>query len=296
MIGIGDIAKKAYLPVLTQTKGIELHVCTRNAEVLQEIAATYHIQHTYQDIDELLKSGIKAAFVHSSTDSHEAIIDKLLDHHIHVYIDKPITYHFESSKRLIEKAKSKDLILMVGFNRRHAPPYQKLKEIAQPNMVLMQKNRGHHPGDVRTFIFDDFIHVIDTLLYLFPYPIENYDIRGKQRDGQLYHVILQLEAAQGSAVGIMNRDAGTTAEKVEVFSSEQTRTVINVKEITTHKDKSILIHGSDDWEPTLKQRGFHGIIATFIEMVKNNSVQDSDYEQDLERHELAEKIVQTFIK
>ncbi|MBS4216918.1 Gfo/Idh/MocA family oxidoreductase [Bacillus sp. FJAT-49711] len=296
MIGIGDIAKKAYLPILTQKKGVELHVYTRNEKTLADIAATYRINHTYQQIDALLASGIKAAFIHSTTESHEAIIDQLLDNGIHVYVDKPITYFAESSNRLIEKAKIKGLILKVGFNRRYAPSYKKLKELPSPNMIIMQKNRGHHPADTRTFIFDDFIHVIDTLLELLPYTVEDVIIRGKQHGGMLHHVSLQLESREGTAIGIMNRDAGTTEEMVEVMSSDETRKVINVSNITSHKDKKVLDYGSDDWQPTLEKRGFHHIIAHFLELVRNEGQPYNGYESDIESHILAEKIVQHFKK
>lgn len=292
IIGIGDIAKKAYLPVLSQTKGIELHVCTRNENTLKDIAETYSIQHLYQDFDQWLASGISAAFVHSSTESHESIIDKLLDNGIHVYVDKPITYNLESSTRLMKKAESKGLLLMVGFNRRYALPYMKLKELAEPNMIVMQKNRGHHAGEARQFVFDDFIHVIDTLLYLFPYPIDNIRIRGKRENGLLHHVVLQLEAAQGTAIGIMNREAGTSEERVEVMNAHETRKVMNVNEVISHIDKNILTYGSDDWQPTLEKRGFHGVIAAFLAVVKNGQVPAESYQRDLDAHVIAEKVVQ----
>ncbi|WP_203247396.1 Gfo/Idh/MocA family protein [Sporosarcina beigongshangi] len=295
MIGIGDIAKKAYLPVLSQTKGIELHVCTRNEDTLRDMAETYSIQHLYQDIDQWLASGIVAAFVHSSTESHEGIIDKLLDNGIHVYVDKPITNNLESSTRLLKKAESKGLLLMVGFNRRYALPYMKLKELAEPNMVVVQKNRGHHAGEARQFVFDDFIHVIDTLLYLFPYPIDNIRIRGKQENGLLHHVVLQLEATQGTAIGIMNREAGTTEEKVEVMSATETRKVIDVNEVISHIDKNSLTYGSNDWQPTLEKRGFHGIIAAFLEAVKDGKVSAESYQRDLDAHVIAEKVIQALV-
>ncbi|MDY0407935.1 Gfo/Idh/MocA family protein [Virgibacillus soli] len=295
MIGIGDIAKKAYLPVLTQLSGIELHICTRNKATLQEVTEKYRLQHSYDDMEQWLASGIKAAFVHSSTESHEQIIDTLLDHDIHVYVDKPITYDGESSKRLIEKAQQKGLLLMVGFNRRYAPPYEKLADLPNPNMVIVQKNRAHHVNDIRTFIFDDFIHVIDTLLYLFPYSIEQMHVRGKQDEQGLHHVVLQLEANEGTGIGIMNRDSGTTEEHVKVFSSNETRTVQNVNEVSSHQNKDVVQLGSNDWEPTLHKRGFHAIIARFLEKVKSNTMNVTDYEQDLRRHLLAEEVVQALI-
>ena len=35
IIGLGDIAQKAYLPVLNEKEGIELVLCTRNKEKLE---------------------------------------------------------------------------------------------------------------------------------------------------------------------------------------------------------------------------------------------------------------------
>ena len=296
LIGIGDIAKKAYLPVLSRYDDIEIHLCTRNEDTLKEASATYEIEHTYNQMEDLINSGIQAAFVHSSTASHEEIVDKLLEHKIHVYVDKPITYDGHSSKRLVEKAKENGLLLMVGFNRRFAPPYVPLKELSNPNLIIVEKHRAHHPDDARTFIFDDFIHVIDTLLNLFPYSIEKYIINGRQLDGMLYHVTLQLESAQGTAIGIMNRDAGINEEVVKVFSPNETRTVRNINEITYYQGRNISHQGSDDWEPTLHKRGFYHMTRTFIEKVKNNDIQEMDYTEDLERHLVAEKVVQSLLK
>ncbi|MGB7996898.1 MAG: gfo/Idh/MocA family oxidoreductase, partial [Photobacterium halotolerans] len=44
VIGLGDIARKAYLPVLTQWPDLELVFCTRNADTLQQLARTHRIQ------------------------------------------------------------------------------------------------------------------------------------------------------------------------------------------------------------------------------------------------------------
>ena len=43
VIGLGDIAVKAYLPVLTQRDGIELVFCTRNEQRLKQLAKTHRI-------------------------------------------------------------------------------------------------------------------------------------------------------------------------------------------------------------------------------------------------------------
>ena len=177
IIGLGDIAQKAYLPVLS-SKDLEIHLFTRNQERLIRIGRQYRLSNLHYSLGSILESGIKGAFVHTATESHESIIEQLLMHNIHVYVDKPITYDFASSKRLLDLAASRGLHLMVGFNRRYAPAYRELKLIKDPNMVIIQKNRHSLPGDIRTFVFDDFIHVIDTLRYLFTLPLKEVLVRG----------------------------------------------------------------------------------------------------------------------
>ena len=137
------------------------------------------------------------------------------------YVDKPITYDLESTEKLLRLAEKNKLILTAGFNRRFAPSYQNLKELSNPNMIIMQKNRQNLPEDNRKFIFDDFIHVVDTLLYMFPYPIEDIVINGRKQNQLLYHVVIQLISKYGTAIGIMNRDSGTNEEKLEIMNSEE---------------------------------------------------------------------------
>jgi virulence factor len=247
IIGLGDIAQKAYLPVLC-SKDLEIHLFTRNQERLVQIGRQYRITNIHTSLDSILKSGISGAFVHTATESHLNIIQTLLMHDIHVYVDKPISYDYASSKEMIDLAISRSLNLMVGFNRRYAPAYQELKQLVNPNMIILQKNRHSLPGDIRTFVFDDFIHVIDTMRYLFTLPVKEILVRGMKREGLLIHVIIQLIAENGStAIGIMNRDSGTLEEKIEVFSSEEKKTVINMTDLSTMRQKVKTLSGVSDW-------------------------------------------------
>lgn len=295
IIGLGDIAQKAYLPVLS-SKGLEIHLFTRNQERLAQIGRQYRINNLHFSFESLLESGIKGAFVHTATESHESIIEQLLRHNVHVYVDKPITYDFASSKRLIDLAESRDLNLMVGFNRRYAPAYRELKQVKNSNMIILQKNRHFLPGDIRTFVFDDFIHVIDTMRYLFDRPVEEVLIRGMKRDGLLIHAVVQLIAENGStAIGIMNRDSGTLEEKVEVFSTEEKKTVVNMTNLSTMRQKTEISSGINDWESTLSKRGFESIIQDFLQALENGSKPQFSMQDALLTHEMCENVVNQLI-
>ena len=277
IIGLGDIAHKAYLPVISKKK-VEVHLYTRNENTLADVSDIYRFKNIHQSLESLISSGIKAAFVHTSTASHYSIVEELLSRNIHVYVDKPLTYDYESSEKLIALAEKKNLILTVGFNRRYAPAYQKLKELQDPNMIIMQKNRQSLPAEIRTFIFDDFIHVIDTLLFLFPYPIEKLIVNGKKKDSLLHHVVVQFISPDGAtAIGIMNRDSGTIEEKLEVFTSHEKRVVYNVSEVVIHQEKNETKLGAGDWDPMLHRRGFEQIIEDFLQSVKSGTPSKISY-------------------
>jgi virulence factor len=291
IIGLGDIAQKAYLPVLC-SKDLEIHLFTRNQERLVQIGRQYRITNIHTSLDSILKSGISGAFVHTATESHLNIIQTLLLHDIHVYVDKPISYDYASSKEMIDLAISRSLNLMVGFNRRYAPAYQELKQLVNPNMIILQKNRHSLPGDIRTFVFDDFIHVIDTMRYLFALPVKEILVRGMKREGLLIHVMIQLIADNGStAIGIMNRDSGILEEKIEVFSSEEKKTVINMTDLSTMRQKVKTIAGVSDWESTLSKRGFENIIKDFLYTLESGNKPQFSMQDALLTHEMCEKVV-----
>jgi virulence factor len=154
----------------------------------------------------------------------------------------------------------------------------------------MQKNRKSLPGPTRTFIFDDFIHVVDTLLYLLPFPLNHLIVNGKKKDDLLYHVVVQFIFRDGcTAIGIMNRDCGTNEERLEVFTNEQKTIVRNVSDTSILKDKNTTEIGVSDWEPTMSKRGFVGMVDDFIHAVNSGSTRD--YECHLKVHEVCEEIV-----
>ncbi len=291
IIGLGDIAQKAYLPVLC-SKELEFHLYTRDPEKLRRVGREYRFENLHQSFESILNSGIQAAFVHTSTGSHVEIIQMLLMNNIHVYVDKPITYDYASSKSLVQLAESRKLILTVGFNRRYAPAYRELKKDSNPNMIIMQKNRVSLPGDVRNFIFDDFIHVVDTIRYLFPFPVKELIVKGMKKDNLLYHVVIQLVADNGAiALGIMNRDSGVVEEKVEVFSSGGKRSVLNVSGVHVQSNRDDTSKGVGDWDSTLYKRGFEQIVADFLQAIELGGKPEFSTEDSLQTHKMCEDIV-----
>jgi virulence factor len=292
IIGLGDIAKKAYLPVFSKLADVEFHLFTRNTNVLTEISKQYRFPHTHSSLTSLIESGIKGAFVHSSTESHEQIVRELLENGIHVYVDKPITYHLETTKELVELAERKGLILMTGFNRRFAPFYQGMTEIDRPNMVILQKNRHALPSDIRSFVYDDFIHVLDTVRYLLKGDVQETIVNGRVDNGMLYHVVVQFICKDMTGLAIMNRDSGAVEERLEVMGTNEKRVVHDLDKLTIYRDQKEIVLSFNNWDSTLYKRGFEQIVEEFINAVCTDGLPSVSARDALQTHEICELVVQ----
>ncbi|AYA78286.1 gfo/Idh/MocA family oxidoreductase [Bacillus sp. Y1] len=291
IIGLGDIAKKAYLPVLTEKEGIELVLCTRNTVTLTHLANKYRIQECVQTIDELLIKNIDAAIVSTATEGHFEIAEKLLQNGIHTYIDKPISMDFHETERIVRLTKDKGKIAMVGFNRRFIPRVRELKEHGKPNLIIMQKNRFAAPDYVRRFVVEDFIHVVDTLRFLMDTEVKDVKVEYVKNGDMLDQLVIQLIGDGCIAIGIMNRNGGVTEEIIEYMSGHQKFVVNSLVETTRYHDKEISITKFGDWEPTLYKRGFYQLMDHFIECVQTNSIPDPSIDDSLTTHEICERIV-----
>ncbi|MYZ34539.1 Gfo/Idh/MocA family oxidoreductase [Streptomyces sp. MnatMP-M17] len=289
IIGLGDIAQKAYLPVLTTLPGIEPHLHTRTPATLARTAETYRIPaaHCHPDLDSLLAQGLDAAFVHAPTTVHAEIVTRLLEAGVPTYVDKPIAYELADTERVVALAEERRVSLAVGFNRRFAPGYAQCLEHPR-ELILLQKNRVGLPEDPRTFVLDDFIHVADTLRFLLPGPVEHTDVRARIRNGLLHHVVLQLSGDGFTAIGVMNRLSGSTEEILEVSGQDTKRAVHDLATVVDHKGQPS-VRRRGDWVPVARQRGIEQCVLAFLDAVRAGSLLSA--QDALRTHELCERVV-----
>jgi virulence factor len=293
-IGLGDIAQKAYLPVLGGRPGIELHVQTRTPATLARVAEGLRLPEgqRHQDLDSLLAQDLDAAFVHAPTTVHPEIVARLLDAGVPTYVDKPLAYEFADSERLVGLAEQRNVSLAVGFNRRFAPGYAQCAEHPR-ELILMQKNRIGLPEEPRTMILDDFIHVVDTLRFLAPGPVDDVTVRARVEDGLLHHVVLQLAGDGFTALGVMNRLSGSAEEILEVSGQDTKRQVINLAEVIDHKGQPT-VRRRGDWVPVARQRGIEQAVLAFLDAVRAGKVLSA--RDALATHELCERVVQAVLE
>lgn len=289
VVGVGDIARKAYLPAMTAIPGIELHLTTRNTKVLAEVGDAYRIPHRHGSLSVALDAArFDAAFVHAATEAHPAIVEKLLRAGVPTFVDKPLADSFEETSRLVALSEELGKFLMVGFNRRFAPDYAALCD-GPRDLMLMQKNRRGPLSDPRRTVFDDFIHVVDTLLFLAAAPAERVTMDTVMDRDCLRSVTLTLASEAAVAIGIMHRDSGLDEERLDVIGSGSRRSVLNLSEVRLQSDGREILARRPDWTSVSRQRGFDAMCADFLQGVREGRTTDSA--AILETHRLCEQVV-----
>jgi virulence factor len=292
VIGLGDIATKAYLPVLTARPDLRLTLMSRDSARVDRVARQYGLDRAVTALDDLLADGVRVAFVHAATEAHAELVERLLLADVHVLVDKPLAPDLAECRRLVELAEQRRLSLAVGFNRRYAPAYAALAGLPR-SVVLMQKNRVGLPDEPRRLVFDDFIHVVDTLRFLLPAEEERVDVRCWVADGLLHTVTVGLHAGDVSGFGVMHRVSGGEEEVLEVLGNGHKHRVLDAADLERYDatDRGGLrTTRRGSWTPVPVQRGFAAMCDAFLDAVRGGEILSA--RDALRTHELCETVVQ----
>lgn len=299
IIGIGGIARKVYLPLLSCHDQVEVAgVLSHSPATVQEAVHSYRFPRGTTNLDELLSWDLDAVFVHSPTPTHYDIVMKCLNHGISVYVDKPLSYHLEESRRMAELALDKGLLLGVGFNRRYAPMYMAAAAWLEKSGGISACHAFKHrtklqPGSSRETVHDDLIHMLDLLLWLCGGDAELLYSSLKSDDaGRL----LQSSGGLGWSNGTtgmysMVRDAGADLEKLELHGHGRSVEVVDMERATLYENGMLpRTQGFGSWDTILERRGFSGVVNDFLNNLNTPEECGISASAVLSSHELAAKI------
>ena len=294
VIGLGGIAQKAYLPVLSHAENWTLAGgFSPNQQKAQAVCDSYRMA-CFSRIDELA-SQCDAVFVHSSTASHFEVVGQLLAQGVHVYVDKPLAAELDQAEQLVEQANKAGKALMVGFNRRFAPLYRQLKDNMQDVASLrMDKHRTNSvgPNDLRFTLLDDYLHVVDTALWLAGgnATLESGLLQINEADQMLYgeHHFLCGETLVTTS---MHRRAGTARESIQAVTEGAVYQLDNMQNWREEQQDILTQLPVPGWQSTLAQRGFVGAIEHFVDCVSNQTAPETSGEQAIYAQAMIEKIL-----
>lgn len=302
IVGLGDIAQKAHLPVLTQLENIELVLCTRNRNTLDKLSKQYRISHIYQDYRDLIKAKIDAVMIHSSTVSHPEIATFFLQHGIPTFVDKPLADNAATCEKLYEIAEKQQQPLYIGFNRRFIPLYnQYIPELqhslndAKLQSLRWEKNRHNQPGDIRTFIFDDFIHPLDSVNLNAKSNLQDMNINTQFNGNLLSRLDVQWQNGDMFLHASMNRMFGITKERISANYDNRSFEFDSFVSGKCWQDNQQSNLALADWTPMLTAKGFTGMINDWLVVAEKGKLATEIVQRNIASHQLCEQICQKLL-
>ncbi|UVI30805.1 Gfo/Idh/MocA family protein [Paenibacillus spongiae] len=302
VIGIGDIAQKAYLPLLAVHRDIHIAgLMSRNPDKVSQVAEQYRIDGRFTRMEELLEQDIQAVFVHSATEAHYDIVMRCLARGLHVYVDKPLSYDIVQSEEMAAEAARQGKLLAVGFNRRFAPMVLRAKEwiteAGGGGTILVQKNRIKLQGhSAKESLYDDAIHAIDLAGWLACGADDQLELSAgavrSNEKGQLLSVFGMLRGERAVSAFSMERRSGADVERLEWHGSGRTAIVHNLEQAVLSEPGSgghTLAFGG--WDSHLQRRGFAGIVDHVLASLNDPQQCTVRADQVLRSHRLVEELL-----
>ncbi|SPC39250.1 Gfo/Idh/MocA family protein [Latilactobacillus fuchuensis] len=296
VLGLGNIAQKAYLPVMAQMQDrVDWYLCTRQPAKLAQLQAQYHFSHATDSIDDLLTSHLDALFIHTPTPTHYALVRQALENGLHVFIDKPLSEKPFEVAALYQLAKQQNRLLMVGFNRRFAPMIQQLAALPAKHLIEVTKTRVDTLQPTPFAIYDLMVHPLDTALYLagdigLDYQVHTYC---QQTDHhELLLARIQLETPHQLITVTLDMQSGTNQEIATVQTPTGRYTVNNLTELVHQQATGQQLETVADWVPTLTNRGFAPMIDAFISAIENQQPSPVSTASSRLSHELCQQLIE----
>jgi virulence factor len=299
VIGLGRMAHRAYLPVLANLETVDLGVVmSRRREVVENIQAQYKVPVGITEMPDFIRQDLQAAVVLTPSPTHFEIVKTLLESGIDVLVEKPATLSSQETALLGDLADQGKRVLMVAFNRRYAPLYQKAKQLFAGRQVNLCVAEKHRERAVNPSLFDHYseeaIHLIDLLRW---YGGEAHAVSTQSlvRNGKLTNAA-SLIAFERSGIGVLaaSLEGGGWMERVTLHGEGLTVQVDAFRELR-------VIHGMEDqvtgremaaeWQTSQHIRGFEQLIAHFVDCVQQRSTPLTSAQEAFQTQLLLEQMV-----
>ena len=238
VLGAGNFAMSTLLPALKQVRGVEMTgVCAANGSHARHAAEKFGFRYCASDEYKVINDpGINAIVIATRHHLHANQVLTALAAGKHVFCEKPLCLNEIDLQKIVHahEASSRDLLLMVGFNRRFAPLGLRmkafLKQIKEPLALHYRVNAGlvardhwvNDPEQGGGRILGEVCHFVDFLSFLagsLPIEVETKSVSSFDQNAD-ENVIISMRFASGSQGTISylsNGDRSYSKERVEVF-------------------------------------------------------------------------------
>lgn len=237
VLGAGLFANSVLLPAIKKAEDVELiGIASSGGLHAQHAGKKFGFQYAASSDDEILNDpNINTVAILTRHDSHAELVVRALKAGKHVFVEKPLAINSDQLSVIRKQlAKTKDCLLLTGFNRRFAPLAQQihssLSTFREPKYIHYRINAGYIPlthwtqdpeiGGGR--IIGETCHFIDFITFLVGEPPVEVTARalpdgGKYREDNVSMTFTFPDGSIGIVDYLANGDKSFPKERVEVF-------------------------------------------------------------------------------
>ncbi len=297
IVGLGDIARKLYLPLLTSRPDVEVvGVMSRSAETVEQVGRQYRIGGRYTELGGLLAVHPDLVFVHAASVAHHEIVSACLAADTAVYVDKPLAPNLADCEDLVRHAERTGRLLAVGFNRRFAPMYVRARDWLSDGITfaVMEKHRAAlHDQTPRQAVFDDLIHVLDTMCWLLGEDavLSSLDVR-LESTGYFSLAVGGLSTSRAAGTFAMARAVGGDTERLGGHGGGRSAEIVDMERcVLTDGTEARRVITFGSWDTVAERRGFNGLVQHVFDTLARPEECEVSGARVLATHRLAETIV-----
>lgn len=151
-------------------------------------------------------------------------------------------------------------------------------------------------GDIRTFIFDDFIHPLDSVNITARADLKDAYITHQMDGDQLARLDIQWQHGETQLHASMNRHFGITTERVQACYSNKAMEFDSFVEGKLWQDNQEQKLSLKDWTPMLTSKGFHSMLLDWFEVIQSGKIASEIVARNIASHQLAEAICQNIVQ
>ena len=136
VVGLGRIGKIHLNNLCRSVDGVEVLAVMDVSDQATKLAAEYGIPLVFEDFDELLcMDELDAVVICSPTDLHADHVMKAARAGKHIFCEKPLDLSLDQVKEVIKVVEDSGVELMLGFNRRFDPDFEKIRTLVEDDEV-----------------------------------------------------------------------------------------------------------------------------------------------------------------
>ncbi|UPK45982.1 Gfo/Idh/MocA family protein [Paenibacillus pabuli] len=238
-----------------------------------------------------------------------------------VYVDKPLGWNAAEAAAVAEATQKAGVVVMVGFMKRYAPVYMKLKELIDSgSMGRARSFQMKFAVDSTPFCKDEeqfmklaAIHMVDLMRFLFG---EAVQVTGTTvKDGEHINQSISLKFDQGvvgsayfAGMSAWSRESESVlvtfdngfalADEINTLTVHQSRTGNNLPWKSLEEQDTVFTPSGSPMSGAYRDlylRGFVGEMAHFMECCQNNSVPRSSGKDNIGTMALCDAILASLI-